>query len=53
METVEIILDRRGGTRRRPEAADAEQRALERRRLAEVESQLRRRGWAVVVTHAQ
>lgn len=52
--TVEIILDRRGtGRRRAPEAADAEQRALERRRLAEVESQLKRRGWAVVVTHAQ
>jgi hypothetical protein len=51
-ETVEIVLDRRGGRRSAKAAADESLAGLDRRRLAEVESQLRRRGWAVVVRRA-
>jgi GAF domain-containing protein len=48
-ETVEVVLDRRLGERRPQETeADATGRIRERRRLAEVDAQLRRRGWAVV-----
>lgn len=49
-DTVEIVLDRRVGQRREAveATADQERRERDRRRLADIERQLRRRGWAVV-----
>ncbi len=49
-DTVEVILDRRNGDRRRPGATHhPDRRRMSDRRRQEIDSQLRALGWAIVL----
>jgi len=49
-ETLEVVLDRRNGDRRRPGAAhQPDRRRASDRRRQEIDSQLRALGWAIVM----